>query len=168
MDNVIVNKVANSGLVSLNLEDYLPKEDIVTFDLKDYLFRGLILKEKEFREALKQINWEDYTGKNVAIICSADAIIPLWAYMLVTTYLQPFAQDIYTGESSDMYKHLFLKNLSAIDTTPFTDQRIIIKGCGDTPIDSYAYAEITRLLRPVAKSIMYGEACSNVPIFKKK
>ena len=168
MDNVIVNKVANSGLVTLNLEDYLPVGDIVTFDLKDYLFRGLILREKEFREALKNINWEDYQDKNVAIICSADAIIPLWAYMLVTVYLQPYARDIYAGESSDMYKHLFLKNISAIDITPFADQRIIIKGCGDTPIDSYAYTEIARILRPVVKSIMYGEACSNVPIYKKK
>jgi hypothetical protein len=168
MEDMIVNRVANSGLVTLNLEDYLPTGAIVTFDLKDYLFRGLILKEKEFREALKNINWEDYAAKNVAITCTTDAIIPLWAYMLVTTYLQPVAKDIYAGTETEMYKHLFLKNIAALDITPFTDQRIIIKGCGDTPIDNYAYTEITKLLRPVVKSIMYGEACSNVPIFKKK
>jgi Protein of unknown function (DUF2480) len=168
MSDVIVNRVANSGLITLDLETYLPKEEILTFDLKDHLFRGLILKEKEFREGLKNTDWAIYKNKNVAIICSADAIIPLWAYMLVTVYLQPLAKEVYVGNKEEMLKHLFLKNMASINIEELTDQRVIIKGCGDIPIESYAYAEITRILTPVVKSIMYGEACSNVPIYKKK
>ena len=167
MDDVIINRVANSGLVTIDLEDYLPKEEIAIFDLKDHLFRGLILKEKDFREALKNFNWEIYRNKYVAVTCSADAIIPMWAYMLVTSYVQPIAKDVYSGTVEEMKKHLFLKNLSTIQTDEFSDRRVIIKGCGDHPVDNAAYAEITKLLRPVAKSIMYGEACSNVPIYKK-
>jgi hypothetical protein len=168
MDDVIINRVANSGLVTIDLEDYLPKEEIAVFDLKDHLFRGLILKEKDFREALQGLDWEIFRNKNVVITCSADAIIPMWAYMLVTSYVQPVAKDVYCGTAEEMKKHLFLKNLGTIKTDEFAGQRLIIKGCGDQPVDSAAYAEITKLLRPVAKSIMYGEACSNVPIYKKK
>ncbi|MBD0332740.1 MAG: DUF2480 family protein [Chitinophagaceae bacterium] len=168
MDDVVINKVAASGLITLDLEKYLPRDEIVTFDLKDHLFMGLILKEKDFREALKTTDWEQYRGKFVAIICSVDAIIPVWAYMLVASYLQEIAKDVYLGNAADMYKHLLLKNISLISTEDFIDQRIVIKGCGDTPIESYAYAEVTKLLRPVAKSIMYGEPCSTVPIYKKK
>ena len=168
MSEVLVNKVANSGIITLDLEKYLPTGEMATFDLKDHLFMGLILKEKDFREALKNLDWTSYQNKNVAIICSVDAIIPVWAYMLVATYLQPVAKDIFTGSQAEMYKHLFLKNLSAIDTAQFTDQRIVVKGCGDVTIEGFAYAEITKLLKPVAKSIMYGEPCSTVPIYKKK
>lgn len=168
MDDVIINRVANSGLVTIDLEDYLPKGEIAVFDLKDHLFRGLILKEKDFREALQGLDWEIFRNKNVVITCSADAIIPMWAYMLVTSYVQPLAKDVYCGTAEEMKKHLFLKNLGTIKTDEFAGQRLIIKGCGDQPVDSAAYAEITKLLRPVAKSIMYGEACSNVPIYKKK
>lgn len=167
MDDAIINRVTNSGLITIDLEDYLPKEEIAVFDLKDHLFKGLILKEKDFREALKSLDWEIYRNKYVAITCSADAIIPMWAYMLVTSYIQPIAKDVYSGTIEEMKKHLFLKNLSTIKTDEFSDQRIIIKGCGDHPVENAAYAEITKLLRPVAKSIMYGEACSNVPIYKK-
>ena len=168
MDDVIINRVANSGLITIDLEEYLPKEEFAVFDLKDHLFRGLILKEKDFREALKNFDWESYTDKYVAITCSTDAIIPMWAYMLVTAYAQPMAKDVYSGTPEEMKKHLLLNNLRNIDINQFTDQRIIIKGCGDEQVDSAAYAQITKLLRPVAKSILYGEACSNVPIFKKK
>jgi hypothetical protein len=168
MNEVLVNKVANSGIITLDLEKYLPTGEMATFDLKDHLFMGLILKEKDFREALKNLDWTSYQNKNVAIICSVDAIIPVWAYMWVATYLQPVAKDIITGSEAEMHKHLFLKNLSAIDTTEFNDQRIVIKGCGDVAIEGFAYAEITKLLKPVAKSIMYGEPCSTVPIYKKK
>lgn len=168
MSDVIVNKVAQSGLVTLDLEQYLPAGESSSFDLKDHLFMGLILKEKDFREALKNLDWSSYAGKNVAVICSVDAIIPVWAYMLVTSYLQPVAHYVFVGTEAEMFKHLFLKNLSAIDTESFRDQRVVVKGCGEVTIDSYAYAEITRQLLPVVKSIMYGEPCSTVPVFKKK
>lgn len=168
MSDVFVNKVAASGILTLDLEKYLPAGDIVTFDLKDHLFMGLILKEKDFREALKNLDWTPYQDKAVAITCSVDAIIPVWAYMLVTTYLQPVAKDVFVGTAAELQKHLFLKNLSAINVSEYTDQRVVIKGCGDVPIDAYAYAEITKLLRPVTKSIMYGEPCSTVPVYKKK
>lgn len=168
MSEAIVNKVANSGLIILNLEDYFPKEEILVFDVKEHLFMGLILKEKDFREALKNLDWTGYQNKNVAITCSADVIIPLWAYMLVVTYLQPVAKEVFTGTKEEMHKHLFLKNISSIDINAFTDQRIVVKGCGDVNVESYAYAEITKQLLPVVKSIMYGEPCSTVPVYKKK
>ncbi|HEY0067900.1 MAG TPA: DUF2480 family protein [Flavisolibacter sp.] len=168
MSDVIVNKVAGSGLITLDLEKYLPSGEAASFDLKDHLFMGLILKEKDFREALKSLDWSVYSGKNVAVFCSVDAIIPVWAYMLVASYLQPVAKYVYVGTEAEMQKHLFLRNLEAINPEEFRDQRIVVKGCGEIPIDSYAYAEITRLLTSVAKSVMYGEPCSTVPIFKKK
>jgi hypothetical protein len=169
MSDQIVNKVAESGLVTVDLEKYLPrKESIVVFDLKDFLFMGMILKEKDFREALKQHDWEKYRDKSVAITCSADAIIPVWAYMLVTTYLQPVARETIVGTEKEIYKSIFLKNISLINTSEFAGSRIVLKGCGETPIDDFAYAEATRVLLPVARSIMYGEPCSTVPVFKKK
>lgn len=168
MSEVFVNKVANSGLITLDLEKYLPAGEMVAFDLKDHLFMGLILKEKDFREALKNLDWSTYQDKNVAVGCSVDAIIPAWAYMLVVSYLQPVAKEIFTGTEAEMRKHLFLKNIAAIRTEDFSGQRVVIKGCGDVQIESSAYAEITKILRPVAQSIMYGEPCSTVPIYKKK
>ena len=168
MSDLIVNKVAGSGITTLDLEQYLPNEPVSGFDLKDHLFMGLILKEKDFREALKNKNWQEFEHKNVAIFCSVDAVIPVWAYMLVVTYLQPVARSIFVGTEAEMQKHLFLKNLATIDTAAFTDQRVVVKGCGEVTIEAFAYAEITRLLRPVAKSIMYGEPCSTVPVYKKK
>lgn len=163
----LVNKVAASGLITLNLEDYLPKEETAVFDLKDHLFMGLILREKEFREALKNLDWSSYQNKNVAITCNADAIIPVWAYMLVTSYLQPIAASIYTGSAEELQKHLLLQTISAINAQDFAGQRVVVKGCGDVAIGPYAYAEITRVLLPQVKSIMYGEPCSTVPIYKK-
>ena len=168
MSDVIVNKVAGSGIITLDLEQYLPREPVMAFDLKDHLFMGLILKEKDFREALKNKDWNEYEGKNVSIYCSVDAVIPVWAYMLVATYLQPFAREIFTGTEAEMQKYLFLRNLAAIDPASFTDERVVVKGCGEQAIEPFAYTEITRLLRPVAKSIMYGEPCSTVPVYKKK
>ena len=167
MSDAIVNKVAQSGLITLNLEDYVPTGEAAIFDLKDYLFMGLILKEKDFREALKNLDWSQYSGKNVAITCTADAIIPLWAYMLVTTYLQPVAKEVYVGSAEEMQKHFFLKNIATIDANAFADKRIVVKGCGDIPIGAFAYAELTKHLLPHVKSIMYGEPCSTVPVYKK-
>ena len=168
MEDVIVNKVAESGLITIDLENYFPEGETVVFDLKDHLFMGLILKEKDFREALKGIDWSVYKDKNVAITCSIDAVIPMWANMLVATYLQPFAKEIVYGDEENLLRSVFLRNLATINTEDYKDKRIVIKGCGDKSIPETAYVEITRLLTPVAKSIMYGEPCSTVPIFKKK
>ena len=167
MSEPFVNKVAESGLITLDLEKYYPKGDTAVFDLKEHLFMGMILKEKDFREALKNLDWSVYTNKNVALTCSVDAVIPVWAWMLVATYLQPIAKEIVMGDEKELHKNLFLKNLSAIDVNGFADKKVVIKGCGETPIGDYVYMEITKLLRPVAKSIMYGEPCSTVPVFKK-
>jgi Protein of unknown function (DUF2480) len=167
MNDPIINKVAESGLITLDPEKYYPAGETAVFDLKDYLFMGMILKEKDFREALKNLDTEKYRNKNIALTCSADAIIPVWAWMLVASYLQPVAKEIVMGDEKELLKTLFLKNLSAIDIKEFADKRIVIKGCGETPIGDYVYMEVTKLLRPVAKSIMYGEPCSTVPVFKK-
>ncbi|MEE6187419.1 hypothetical protein PIECOFPK_00551 [Mycovorax composti] len=166
--DVIRNKVAESGIITLNLEEYLPKEEIVLFDIKDYLFMEMILKEKDFREALKQHDWQQYAGKNVGIICTADAIIPHWAYMLIVSYLQPVAQYVAAGDAEELKKRILLHNINNLDTASFSDKRVVIKGCGDVSIDAFAYAEITRVLLPVVKSLMYGEPCSTVPVFKRK
>ncbi|MBN8688198.1 MAG: DUF2480 family protein [Chitinophagales bacterium] len=168
MSDAFVNKVAESGLVTLDLEKWYPRESTAVFDLKGYLFMEMILKEKDFREALKNTDWTVYQDKHVAITCSADAIIPVWAYMLVASYLEPVAREIIMGNEQELHKHLFLKNLGAIDPLEYADARVVIKGCGETPIPDYVYMEITRKLRPVVKSIMYGEPCSTVPVYKKK
>ena len=168
MSEPFVNKVAESGLITIDLEEYYPRGESAQFDLKDYLFMGMILKEKEFREQLKNLDWSAYKDKNVALFCSADAIIPVWAWMLVASYLQPIAKEIVMGDAKALHKTLFLKNLSAIHTEDYTGKKIVIKGCGETPIDDYVYMEITKLLRPVAQSIMYGEPCSTVPVYKAK
>lgn len=162
----IVNRVAGSGLITLNLEDYLPNQEFAVFDLKDHLFMGLILKEKDFREALKSLDWSAYRNKAVAITCSADAIIPVWAYMLVTSYLQPIAAFSFVGTIEEMQKHLFLQNINGINAEEYRDARMVVKGCGDKEVGPFAYAEITRLLLPCVKSIMYGEPCSTVPVYK--
>jgi hypothetical protein len=164
----LVNKVAASGLITLNLEEYLPSGDIAVFDLKEHLFMGLILKEKDFREALKNLDWSGYQDKFVAVTCSADAIIPVWAYMLVANYLQPVARDVYVGTKEELQKHLFLKNISEIDPADYEGQKVVIKGCGDVSVGEFAYSEITKRLRPVVQSLMYGEPCSTVPIYKKR
>ncbi|MBK7442957.1 MAG: DUF2480 family protein [Bacteroidetes bacterium] len=164
-----VNKVAQSGIVSFDLEDYFPDEkNIIAFDLKDYLFKGLILREKDFREALAAINWSDYTDKHLAIFCSADAIIPNWAWMLIVAQAEPFAKTVTMGTVNEVIVQLYRNSLAHIDTTQFVDQRVVIKGCSDKPVPAEAYLEITKILRPLAKSIMYGEPCSTVPVYKKK
>ena len=168
MEEVMTNKVSESGILTVDLEEYYPKDETVVFDLKEYLFMGLILKEKDFREALKNLDLAPYTNKNVALTCTADAIIPMWAYMLVSSYLQPVAKNVVFGNADFLHQTLFLKNIAAINQENYTDKRVVIKGCGDLPISENAYVAITQLLRPVAKSIMYGEPCSTVPIYKKK
>lgn len=167
MADTISNKVAESGLVTLDPAAYLPSGDTAVFDMKDHLFMGLILKEKDFRDTLKKMDWEQYRDKDVALTCSADAIVPVWAYMLVTANLQPIARNIIMGDIEQLQKQMFLNNISSIDISQFADQRIVIKGCGDIPIGDFAYMELTKILRPVARSIMYGEPCSTVPVFKR-
>jgi hypothetical protein len=168
MSDMIVNKVANSGLITLNLEAYLPEKPVVSFDLKDFLFMGLILKEKDYREALKNKNFDEYRDQYVAVTCSVDAVIPVWAYMLAVSYLQPVAKDVFLGTETELYKHLVLKNIDSVNADEFKEERVVIKGCGEIPIDNYAYAAVTKKLLPVVKSIMYGEPCSTVPVYKKK
>ena len=166
MEEAIINKVAQSGLVTLDLEKFYPEDEIKVFDLKDYLFMELILKEKDYREALKNVDWSVYESKIVAICCSTDAIIPLWAYMLAVTYLEPIAKDIIFGKETEVLDILFLKNILKIDPREFEGKRIVVKGCGDKKVPESAYIEITKILRPVVKSIMFGEPCSTVPIYK--
>jgi len=168
MSEGIINKVAESGLVTLDLGDYYPVEEVKIFDLREFLFRGLILKEKEFRDSLKNMDWEAFRNKNVGIVCSADAIIPPWAYMLVAASLQPVAASVMMGDEKHVISTLLLKRIGEIAPENFADQRVVIKGCGEKQIDESAYLEITRLLVPVAKTIMYGEPCSTVPVFKRK
>lgn len=168
MSEPFINKVAESGIITLNLEEYFPKEQVVIFDIKDYLFMGLILKEKDFRQALKDLNLEEYKNKIVAVVCSAEAIIPMWAYMLISSVLLQTAHAVMMGDENEVIKKILIKNIQQIEIKEFTDKRIVIKGCGETPIPEEAYLEITNLLRPVAKSIMYGEPCSTVPVYKKQ
>ncbi len=168
MEGIIINKVTQSALETIDLEQFYPEGEIIVFDLKDFLFMELILKEKEYREKLKNTDWKIYENKNVCITCSADAILPLWAYMLAVTYLQPVVKDVIVGDEKFMHEVLFLKNLSKINPKDYEGKRVVVKGCGDKPISAVAYAEITKILRPVAKSIMYGEPCSTVPIYKQR
>ncbi|QQS30700.1 MAG: DUF2480 family protein [Sphingobacteriales bacterium] len=168
MSELIVNRVAQSGIITLNLEEFLPQQPIVVFDLKEFLFRGLILREKDFRLSMKEHNWEVYSGKQVAITCSADAIVPKWAYMVVANYLHPIADGFIFGTEETLQTHLMLQSLSKINPEDYSNKRVVIKGCGEKEIPVSAYVEITRLLKPVVKSLMYGEPCSTVPIYKQK
>lgn len=168
MEEIIINKVAESALTTIDLEEYYPKGDTAVFDLKEHLFMGLILKEKDFRAVLQNYHWEQFQNKMVAVTCSADAIIPMWAYMLVASYLNPVASEVVFGEEKNIRQILLIRNISQINAAVYTDKRVVVKGCGDIAIPEAAYVEITNKLRPYVKSIMYGEACSTVPIFKRK
>ncbi|HEY4800733.1 MAG TPA: DUF2480 family protein [Bacteroidia bacterium] len=168
MEKEIVNKVAESGLVEINLEDFYPKGERILINVKENLFQGLILKEKDFREFVKNNDWKKYEGKLVAITCTADAVVPTWAYMLIATSLQPFAKKIVFGDLETLETILFQETLSKVDPEEFRDKKICVKGCGNLPVPESAYVEITRILSPIAKSIFFGEACSAVPVFKRK
>jgi Protein of unknown function (DUF2480) len=167
MEENLVNRVAQSGLVTLNLENFFPKGEIAHFDLKNYLFRELILREKDFREALKEHDWTQYEGKNLLVYCSTDAIIPVWAYMLVVTYSEPFARDIFQGDEENFIKSYYFNVIKNLDLSEYEGQRLVVKGCSDLPVPAAAYLDLTKRLRPIALSIMYGEPCSTVPIYKK-
>lgn len=163
----IVNRVAASGLITLDLQEIIPEYSIVEFDLKDHLFQGLILKEKDFRSALKEMDWSRYQDQYVALYCSADAIIPKWSYMLVASYLKGVSKEVYFGDAPSYFNHLVSQFLSTWDVTLYADQRVMLQGCGDERINEASYLAATNKLLPVVKSLMYGEPCSNVPIYKK-
>lgn len=167
LEQPLINRVAGSGLVTIDLEELYPAGEVVPFDLKGYLFMEMILKEKDFREALKAHDWSIYTGKNLAVFCSADAIIPMWAYMLVASFAAPFAGDIALTTPEQFVETAFLKKIAAMDISVYEGKRIVVKGCSDKPVPPSAYLEMTRRLQPVARSIMFGEPCSTVPVYKK-
>jgi len=168
MAELFNNKVAESGIVTIDLASLLPSNEIVVFDIKPYLFRELILKEKDFRAALLTTDWTIYKDKVVGIICSADAIIPMWVNMLIVSALNDFAKSVYFGDETKVREQVLLENIASLSPEAYSEQRIVVKGCGDTPIGESAYIAITQKLRPVVKSIMYGEPCSTVPVYKKK
>jgi hypothetical protein len=164
----LVNKIAQSGLITIDLEDYWGSETIVAFDLKDYLFKGLVLMEKPFREALQQIDWSAYQNKTVALYCSADALIPMWAYMLVASYLSKQQANFFFGNNTETEEQLLLKNIeAALQQNNYTEAKVILKGCGKKPVPASAYTLASKLLLPVVKSLMFGEPCSTVPVYKK-
>ena len=164
----INNKVADSGIITVDLASFLPSEEIVAFDIKPYLFMELILKEKEFRASLNEIDWSIYQNKMVGIFCSTDAIIPMWANMLIVSNLQPVAKAVYFGDANRVREQLIVEKITTINALDYQDQRVVIKGCGETPIHESAYIAITQKLRSVVKCIMFGEPCSTVPVFKRK
>ena len=167
MEPLFVNRVANSGLVTLNLEEYIHPGERVVYDIKDNLFHGLMLREKDFREFIKTHDWTQYDGRNVAITCSADAIVPTWAYMLLASKLQNHAHRYIFGNLEVLEQSLFEEAIATLNPADYQDAKLVIKGCGDKPVPTFAYVAIMQRLLPVAASIMYGEPCSTVPLYKK-
>jgi hypothetical protein len=167
MENEIINKVALSGIITIDLEEFYLQGERVLLDIKEQLFQGLILKEKDFREFIKNEEWRKYTDKYVALICSADAVIPTWAYMLLAIQVEPYVKKVVFGDLETLETVLYNEILNKLNINDYKDARVVIKGCGHLSVPKAAYVEITRLLRPVAKSIMYGEACSMVPLYKQ-
>ena len=164
----IVNKVAQSGLITIDLANYAPHEDIVIYDIKDNLFHGLILKEKDFRTFIKEHDWSQYKDKHMGIICSTDAIVPTWAYMLLANKLEPYVLSVHFGDKEMVLNNLFNQALEKLDYSIYQDQRVVVKGCGDIYVPKSAFVKFTAGLTKVAKSIMYGEPCSTVPVYKRK
>ena len=168
MSDALVNRVASSGLITLKPEEWAPSSKPLSFDLKDYLFMGLILKEQDFREAVKVHDWTKYQDKVLAVFCSADAIIPSWAYMLVATHANPFVKSLFFGTPDQWINQQLMQYIETLDITTYADQRVIIKGCTDElAIGPEIYIALTNRLVPVVKSLMFGEPCSTVPVFKR-
>jgi hypothetical protein len=164
----IINKVSKSGIVSIDLEEFYTPGERVVFDIKPYLYNELILKEIDFRDFIKDHHWSAFQDKIVGIICSADAIVPTWAYMLITIALEPYATRVFFGNEIEIENFLFSEKLKTINALDFKDARVVIKGCGEKHVPINAYVELTKILKPFAKSIMYGEPCSTVPLYKAK
>ena len=168
MQKDIVNRVANSKLVTINLEDFYPEGKRVLFDIKDWLFEGLVLREKDFRTHVTKYDWAQFKNQYVALTCSTDAIIPGWAYMLLSIQLVPYVKKVVVGNLDTLETSIYQDIISTMNVATFTDKPVIIKGCSNKPVPQNAYIMLATKLKPVAKSIMYGEACSSVPLFKKK
>ncbi|HRI80212.1 MAG TPA: DUF2480 family protein [Cyclobacteriaceae bacterium] len=166
-EDEIINRVTGSALVTLNLEDFLPKTGIAEIDLKNLLFQGLILREKDIRDYIKNQDWNQFQDKQVAVFCSADAVIPTWAYMLISIALQPHAAKIVFGDRNAVLSTSFKESLDQVDWEKFRDAKVVIKGCSDQHVPESAYVEAATHLRKVAASIMYGEPCSTVPLYKR-
>ncbi|MBF00328.1 DUF2480 family protein [Flavobacterium coralii] len=164
----IINRVANSVLQVFDLEDYYPEGERVSLDISQWLLEGFVLREKDFRESLKNYDWQQFQDSYVALHCSTDAIVPAWAYMLVTVYLQPYAKAIIQGSINDIDIQLYRDILSKLDYTKYSGKPVIVKGCSRKPVPQEAYVLAVQHLMPVAKSLMFGEACSSVPLYKKK
>ncbi len=168
MAEEIINRVSNSKLINIDLEDFYPEGKRVLFDIKDWLFEGIILKEKDFREYVANHDWSQYQDAYVALTCSEDAIIPSWAYLLLSSELSPYAKKVVVGNLELLETVLFQAVISTIDISEFQDKPIIIKGCANKPIPASAFSFLIERIQPIAKNIMYGEACSTVPLYKKK
>jgi hypothetical protein len=168
MPDEIINRVANSKLVTINLEDYYPVGKRVLFDIKDWLYEGFVLREKDFRDRVKSFDWAQYKDCYVALTCSSDAIIPGWAFILLSIHLEPFTKKTVIGNLELLETSIFQDVLNELDVSAFQNKPIIIKGCSNKPVPQNAYIMLAIKLKPVAKSIMYGEACSAVPLFKSK
>ena len=168
MSDEIVNRVANSALITIDLADYAPIQSIAVLDVKDFLFQEIILKEKEFRANLKEFDFSICQDKIVAINCSSDAIVPMWAFMLVTSYLKGIASKIHFGKKEVVFQQIFTANIDAIDSTEFESKKVIVKGCGHVPLSASLYMAITKKLQDTVSSLMFGEACSAVPVLKNK
>ncbi len=164
----IRNKVAESGLITIDLEKYHPEQTATPFDIKDFLFMEMLLKEKDFRESMDTHDWQQYQGKEVAVYCSTDAIVPMWAYMLIVAKLSGIAASVSFGTPEECFKRKYIDQIQRIDPQQFEGKRVVVKGCGEKEIPPYAYTAISALLIPVVKSLMYGEPCSTVPVYKKK
>lgn len=164
----IVNRVAQSKLITFDLEDYYPQGKRLVLDVKDWLYEGFILKEKEFRAHIANHDWKQYNSTYVALVCSTDAIIPGWAYMLIASKLQPYAKTVVVGNLEELETSLYQSVIENIDVSSFKDQMVIVKGCSNKPVPPNAYIWITAKIQTIAKSVMYGEACSSVPLYKRK
>lgn len=164
---MIENKVEKSGLITLDLADLIPAGEQVVIDLKDFMYEGMILREKDFREQLKTADWSVYQNAFVAITNSSEGIVPLWAYMLISSALQPYASLVIRGNKAHLKGALLRRSIESLNVSEYQDKRIIIKGCGEETIPESAYITITQKLQPVVKSLMFGEACSTVPVFKQ-
>lgn len=167
MPDEIVNRVAQSSLITIDLEEFYPEGERVLFDISDWLYEGLLLREKDFRENVKNHNWKHYKKKYIALTCSTDAIIPSWAYLLITTHLSPFAKKVVVGNLELLETTVFQEIISNLDTSQYHNKPVIVKGCADKPIPPTASVQLIEKLQPVVKSIMFGEACSTVPLYKK-